>query len=81
MKALQSKQKMCSLMLATISCLLSILLRQIAAEEQSLLTNAEVYDLYQHTGWTGNKNSVISAGFKSFIMLNNNPNGDHSGEI
>ena len=67
------------LMVVTIACLLYMLLHPIAAEQQSLLTNAEVSDLNQHTVWTGNKNSVISAGFKSFAHFN--PTGDGSQEL
>ena len=69
------------LMLATILCLLSILLHPIAAEEQSLLTSAQVSTLDTDTGWTGNRNSVISAGFKSMIHFESNPRGDGSEEI
>ena len=77
----QTGQKMYYLMVTTVLCLLSILMHPIAAEYQSLLANAEVSTLNTHTGWTGNRNSVISAGFKSFIHFTSNPLGDGSHEI
>ena len=68
-------------MLATTLCLLSILLRPIDAEQQSLLTNAQVSTLNTHAGLTGDRNSVISAGFKSLIHFQDDPLGDGSQEI
>ena len=72
MKAsMKSNRKVFSQTLKFIVALACILLRQIAAEEESLLKNAEVLDQTQpgqsiiDYAWTGNKNSVISAGFKS----------------
>ena len=77
---LQSSQKMYYLILATILCLLSILLHPIAAEERSLLTYAEVSAFNINAAFTGNKNSVISTGFKSFIHFYN-PSGGGSEEV
>ena len=37
------------------------------AEEYSMLDNATVSVQFVSMGWTGDINSVISAGFKSFI--------------
>lgn len=50
----------------SISTMLGIAL----AEEQSLLMNAIVSDEFAHPDFTGNRNSVISEGFKSMIFIN-----------
>ena len=52
---LQKRQKMRNLMVAAVSCMLCILLHQIAAEEQSLLTNAQVLSTDNDT-YYGNAN-------------------------
>ena len=76
-----SHWKVCSALIrVVIACLAAgIFLGFTAAEEQSLLTNALVSTLYTHTSWTGNRNSVISPGFKSFIHFSiQDPKGDGS---
>ena len=53
----------------------------VRAEYESILKNAQVSTHHTDTAWTGDPNSVISAGFKSLIMASNkDPKGDGSGD-
>ena len=64
-----------------VYCLAYGLLRLAFAEEQSLLTDAVVSDIFLDPGWSGNQNSVISPGFKSHINFEvSDPKGDGSGD-
>ena len=51
------------------------------AENQTLLMNAQVSTMYTDTSSTGNPNSVIGPGFKSFVLIrSSDPKGDGSND-
>ena len=53
----------------------------VRAEDQSLLKNALVSDLNSWTAWTGDRNSVISPGFKSGIWIDPKGDGSYDNEV
>ena len=65
-------------LLVVIACLACILLRQTAAEEESILKDAQVSPENVDFDWTGDPNAAIGPGFKSFTHYFAHPKGDDS---
>lgn len=64
-----------------VAVLASKMARLARPEDQSLLAEADVNPTYQDVNWSGNQNSVISAGFKSFVHFGSaDPKGDGSND-